>query len=422
MASSRKPEIMAPGGNWASLRAALQAGADAIYFGVRGFNMRENSGNFRTAELPRIAATCHQAGARAYLALNTIIYEEELPRVRRILTAAKAAGLDAVIAWDMAVIQAATELGLPVFLSTQMSVSNSASLEAFYRTYGIRRFVLARECTLAQIRAMRRRLRARLGAAAGDLEIEVFAHGAMCVSISGRCYMSESATGKSANRGQCTQPCRRPYEITAADNEVSFRMGENYLLSPQDLCTLPFLEHPLQAGVHSPKIQVPRRYPDYVATVTAVYRQAVDFYFANRRQAGFAPRFQALKDRLMRDLDSVFHRGLSSGFYMGQPVGQWTGVPNNQAATRKTRVGEVVRYYRKAGAVEIQIRETGFAIGDEILIQGPHTGVVRLRVDSIQIEHQAVPAAERGQAVAVRSETPVRAGDQVYRLLPRARN
>jgi putative protease len=269
---------------------------------------------------------------------------------------------------------------------------------------------------------MRRRLRSRLGTAADDLEIEVFAHGAMCVSVSGRCYMSEFATGKSANRGQCTQPCRRPYEITAAENEVSFRMGENYLLSPQDLCTLPFLEQLLQAGVHSLKIEGRGRSPDYVATVTAVYRQAVDFYFANRRRADFAPRFQALKDSLMRDLDSVFHRGLSSGFFMGQPISQWTGAPNNQAATRKTRVGDVVRYYRKAGAVEIQVRETGFAIGDEILIQGPHTGVVRLRVDSIQIEHQAVATAERGQAVAVRSDAPLRAGDQVYRLIPRARN
>lgn len=419
MAASRKPEIMAPGGSWTSLRAALQAGADAVYFGVRGFNMRENSSNFRPAELPRIAAACHAAGARAYLALNTIIYEPELPRVRRILTAATAAGIDAVIAWDMAVIQTATELGLPVFLSTQMSVSNSAGLAAFYRTHGIRRFVLARECTLAQIRAMRRNLRRSLGPAAGEIEIEVFAHGAMCVSVSGRCYMSESTTGKSANRGQCTQPCRRPYQITAAENEVTFRMGENYLLSPQDLCTLPFIEQLLEAGIHSLKLEGRGRGPEYVATVTAAYRKAVDFYFAHRREPGFAERFQTLKNALMAELDGVFHRGLSSGFYLGRPLDQWTGVPNNQAAARKTRVGEVVRYYRKAGAVEIRIRETGFALGDEILIQGPHTGLVRLRVESMQIEHQAVAEVGRGQSVAVRSETPVRAGDQVYRLIPR---
>lgn len=417
MPAARKPEIMAPGGSWASLRAALQAGADAVYFGVRGFNMRENSSNFRTTELRKISETCHAAGAKAYLALNTIIYEDELPRVRKILTAAKAAGIDAVIAWDMAVIQAATDLGLPVYLSTQMSVSNSAALESFFRTHGIRRFVLARECTLAQIRTIRLRLRARLGPAAGGIEIEVFAHGAMCVSISGRCYMSESTTGKSANRGQCTQPCRRPYQITAADNEVSYRMGEDYLLSPQDLCTLPFIEQLLESGVHSLKIEGRGRSPDYVATVTSAYRKAVDFYFANRRRADFAATFQSLKDGLMRELDSVFHRGLSSGFFMGKPLDQWTGVPNNQASARKVRVGEVVKYYRKAGAAELRIRETGFAPGDEILIQGTSTGVVRIKVESIQIEHQQVPAARKGESVAVSCPHQVRPGDQVYRLV-----
>jgi putative protease len=414
-----KPELMAPAGNWTSLRAALQAGADAVYFGVRGFNMRENSANFRASELPRIARVCQQAGARAYLALNTIVYESELPRLRRILAAAVAAGIDAVIAWDMAVIQAATELGLPVFLSTQMSVANSASLASFYQTFGIRRFVLARECTLAQIRAMRRNLRRRLGSAAETIEIEVFAHGAMCVAISGRCFMSESTMGKSANRGQCTQPCRRAYQITATDGDTSFRVGGNHVLSPQDLCTLPFLEQLLEAGVNSLKIEGRGRAPEYVGTVTSVYRRAVDYYFENRRRPDFKAGFQALKDGLMLELDDVFHRGLSSGFYMGQPLDQWTGAPNSQAATSKLHVGEVVNYYRKAGAVEIRVCDTEFSLGDELLIQGPTTGVVRVPVTSIQIEHAPVPRACRGQAVAVSLASPVRTGDTVYRVTRR---
>lgn len=412
---------MAPGGSWVSLRAALNAGADAVYFGVRGFNMRENSANFRASELPRIAAACHEAGARAYLALNTIIYEEELTRMERVLAAAKETGIDAVIAWDMAVIQAAADLELPVFLSTQMSVSNSAALESFYRKYGIRRFVLARECTLAQIRALRRRLRARLGTAADEIEIEVFAHGAMCVSISGRCYMSEASTGKSANRGQCTQPCRRPYQISAADGEVSYRMGENYLLSPQDLCTLPFIEQLLAAGVDSLKLEGRGRSPDYVGTVTSAYRRAVDFYAANRRKADFVERFQALKDELLAELDGVFHRGLSSGFYLGKPIDQWSGVPNNQATVRKTRVGVVADYYRRVAAVEIRVLEAGFEHGDELLIQGKVTGALRLKVESIEIEHQAVATAAKGQSVAVGCATAVRAGDQVFRLSRRAK-
>jgi putative protease len=414
-----KPELMAPAGNWTSLHAALQAGADAVYFGLRGFNMRANSNNFRPAELPRLVQTCRQAGTRAYLALNTIVFEAELPRIRRLLAAAADAGVDAVIAWDLAVVQTATELGLPVCLSTQMSVANSASLACLHQTFGIRRFVLARECTLAQIRAIRRHLRGRLGSAAAAIEIEVFAHGAMCVAISGRCFMSEFTAGKSANRGECTQPCRRAYQLNATDGGAAFRLGRDHVLSPQDLCTLPFLEKLLEAGVNSLKIEGRGRAPEYVSTVTAVYRRAIDFYFEHRGRRNFKADFQALKDSLMRELDSVYHRGLATGFYMGRPLDQWTGAPNNQAAASKLHVGEVVKFYRKAGAVEIRVCDTEFALGDELLIQGPTTGVVRVPVHSIQIEHQPVPRARRGQAVAVSLATLVRAGDRVYRVTRR---
>jgi len=416
MPPRRKPELMAPAGNWTSLQAAIQAGADAIYFGLRGFNMRDSSNNFSVAELPRITRTCKQAGVRAYLALNTIIYENELARIRRIVAAAAAAAVDAVICWDMAVVQAATALGLPVFLSTQMSVSNSASLAAFYRTFGIRRFVLARECSLAHIRSLRRNLSTQLGTDAANIEIEVFAHGAMCVSLSGRCFMSETAVGKSANRGQCTQPCRRPYQITSGEGDVAFRMGNTYLLSPQDLCTLPFIEQLIEAGVGSLKIEGRGRAPEYVSTVTAAYRRAVDFHFENHRRPGFRQDFQNLKDTLMHQLEGVYHRGLASGYYMGRPLDQWSDTPNSQAANKKLHVGEVVKFYRKAGAVEIRVCDNGFALGDELLIQGPITGVVRVPVTSIQIEHQAMPDAQRGQAVAVQLTSPVRPGDRVYRL------
>ena len=408
---------MAPAGNWTSLQAAIQAGADAIYFGVRGFNMRDNSSNFAVAELPRIARTCHQAGVHAYLALNTIIYEPELARVRRVLAAAATASIDAVICWDMAVIEAANSLGLPIFLSTQMSVANSAGLAAFHRAFGIRRFVLARECSLAHLRSLRRNLVTQLGAAqAATIQLEVFAHGAMCVSISGRCFMSEASSGKSANRGQCTQPCRRSYQISSSEGDVAFRMGDSYLLSPQDLCTLPFIEQLLEAGVSSLKIEGRGRAPEYVSTVTAAYRRAVDYYFTNRRQPNFQHEFQQLKDSLMQQLDGVYHRGLAAGFYMGRPIGQWSGAPNSQAATKKIHVGEVVKFYRKAGAVEIRVCDTGFGLGDELLIQGPVTGVLRVTVTSIQIEHHPVPDAKRGQSVAVALATPARPGDRVYRV------
>ena len=408
-----KIEVMAPAGDWTCLRAALQSGADAVYFGLRGLNMRSGSGNFAPADMKRIVRDCHRAGARAYLALNTMIYESEIARVERVLQAAKAAGIDAVICWDMAVVQRASALGLPVFLSTQMSVANSEAIGFFHRTFGIRRFVLARECTLAQIRAIRRRL------AGQDVEIEVFAHGAMCVSISGRCFLSESTAGKSANRGECTQPCRREYRLMDDEGNASFRMGDSYLLSPEDLCTLPFIEKLIEAGITSLKIEGRARTPEYVATVTSAYRRAVDFYCANRRRRNFKAEFQVLKESLLAELDGVFHRGLSSGFFLGRPVGQWTRADGNRATKSKHHVGEVVNYFRKAGAAEIHVRNAAFSLGDELLFQGPTTGLVRTRVTSIQIAHEARQTAARGENVAVRVGQPVRPRDRVFVVTPR---
>jgi len=410
----RKPELMSPAGNWACLRAALQAGADAIYFGLHGLNMRANYRNFVPSEMRRIATECHAVGARAYLALNTIIYENELAKVERILRSAATAGIDAVICWDLSVVKKATAIGLPVFLSTQMSVSNSESLALFYRTFGIRRFVLARECSLDHIRAMRRRLKKELGAEADAIEIEVFAHGAMCVSVSGRCFLSEDRFGKSGNRGECLQPCRREYKITDVENEISFRLGSNYLLSPEDLCTMPFLDQLLATSVASLKIEGRARTPEYVSTVTAAYRRAIDFYFEAKGRKGFQAEFDALKASLTKDLDSAYHRGLSSGFFMGKPVAQWTNTRGSRATKSKKLVGEVMNYYRKAGAAEIQVRNAGFALGDELLIQGPTTGLIRITVDSIQIEHEAKESALRGQRVALRVPAQVRPRDRVF--------
>jgi putative protease len=410
----KKPEIMSPAGNRTCLTAALHAGADAVYFGVEGFNMRANSRNFRPSEMKDIARACHDAGAKAYLALNTIIHENELAKVDRILASAAEAGIDSVICWDMAVIHKARALGLPVFLSTQMSVSNSAALAAYFRAFGIRRFVLARECSLQQIRSIRRHLTAELGADADRIEIEVFAHGAMCVSISGRCFMSESGTGKSANRGACTQPCRREYQLIDDQGKTAFRMGGNYVLSPEDLCTMPFLEQLIGAGVSSLKIEGRARTPEYVSTVTAAYRRAVDFHHDNHRKRGFQAEFQALKDSLMLSLDQVYHRGLSSGFFLGKPLDQWANANGNRASGSKRQVGEVMNYYRKAGCAEIQVTDVGFSTGDELMIQGPTTGVVRVTVGSIQIEHQSIDIAKRGERVAVLLNEPVRPRDRVF--------
>lgn len=406
----RKPEIMAPAGNWTCLTAALHAGADAVYFGLNGLSMRADGCNFPVSAMPRIVKQCRKAGARAYLALNTIIYESELSKVSRTLQAAAKAGVDAVICSDLAVIQKATEVGLPVFLSTQMSVSNSETIAFLNRTFGIRRFVLARECTLEQIRAIRRNL-ARLPGKP-EIDIEVFAHGAMCVSISGRCFLSESSCGKSANRGACTQQCRREYQLIDDEGRASFRLGQNYLLSPEDLCTLPFIEKLIEAGVASLKIEGRARTAEYVSTVTAAYRRVIDFYF--RKPKCSPEEFEAFKAAQMKALDTVYHRGLSSGFFMGKPLNQWTNSSGSRATETKRAVGQVMNFYRKAGAADIWVRNTEFSVGDELMIQGPTTGVVKFKVETIQIEHTSVPRAKRGERVAVGVPETVRANDRVY--------
>ena len=299
-------------------------------------------------------------------------------------------------------------------VSTQLSISNSESILFLHRAFGVSRFVLARECTLSQIRSIRRRLFAQLGDGAREIEIEVFAHGAMCVSVSGRCFLSEERLGKSANRGECQQPCRREYQLLDDEGKPSFRLGSNYLLSPEDLCTMPFLEKIIDAGVASLKIEGRARTPEYVSTVTRCYRRAVDFHSENHRRRGFKASFQSLKDDLMRELDTVYHRGLSPGFFLGRPVDQWAETSGSRGSQSKRHVGEVVNYYNKAGAVEIWVRDMEFGCGDELMIQGPTTGLVRFKVEGIQIEHQPREHANRGERVAVPLRELVRRKDRVF--------
>ena len=238
----RRPEVLAPAGDAISLKAALNAGADAVYFGVTGFNMRAGARNFTVEDLVSVSNECHGSGAKAYLALNTLIYEHEKISMQKTIEAAVGAAVDAVICWDPSVIEAARKANLDVHLSTQASVANADGIIFYYRNCGIRRFVLARECSLDDVRQIRKNLRIQLGSDAEVIELEAFVHGAMCVSVSGRCFLSESVTGKSGNRGECLQPCRREYRIIDVEGEYEYEVGRDYVLSPKDLCTLPFIE------------------------------------------------------------------------------------------------------------------------------------------------------------------------------------
>jgi U32 family peptidase len=406
----QKPEILSPIQDYTSLTAAVEAGADAIFFGVIGFNMRVTAKNFTVADIEKVVAYAHAHAVKAYLALNTIIYQEEIAEMRTVLETAKKAGLDAVICWDFAVIQIAREIGLPVHLSTQASVANAESA-LFYKNIGIERIVLARECSLEQIKEIKEK---------ADVEIETFIHGAMCVSISGRCFMSQFSTCHSANRGECRQPCRRNYMIKDVEGEYEFEVGQNYVLSPKDLCALPFLEELVFAGIDCFKIEGRNKSAEYVSQVTSVYREVVDFIWDNKDKKDTKECMEelaVLKARHMESLSRVFTRGFSNGFYMGKPLNEWTNKYGSVGTERKIYLGKIVNVYKKINVAELKIEtnET-LSVGDEVYIQGDTTGIIRTKIESMEMEHMQVKSAKQGDMVAVKVEHELHRGDTVSRI------
>lgn len=406
MKTIKKPELLAPVQDYVSLMAAIENGADAVFFGIKGFNMRAGAKNFTVKDLPKIAKIAQKSGVKTYLAINTIIYESEIKKIEKILTKVKEAEIDAIICWDLAIIQIAKKLKIEIHISTQASIANSEAAE-FYRKLGAKRIVLARECTLEQIKEIKKRTKA---------EIEVFVHGAMCVSISGRCFLSQYLYGKSANRGECLQPCRRKYVIKQVDGDKELELGEDYVLSPKDLNTINFIERILDAGVDCLKIEGRNRSPEYVAVVTKAYRTIIDFiYSAKKKDRRFKGELEKLKGVLSERLESVYHRGVSGGFYMGKPVDEWTNNPESQATQKKYFVGKVRNYYKKIGALEIII--TGnkkVRVGDAIIIQGPTTGSVEEKITYLEKDHQLIDEAQSGDKVAIKTNSLVRENDQVY--------
>jgi len=414
---SKKPEIMAPAGDFVSLSAALQAGADAVYFGIKGLNMRANARNFTLKDLPRITKLCADFKAKAYLTLNTIYFDKELKTLKQVCAAAKKSGVSAVIAWDSGAINEARKAGLDVYLSTQASVSNAEAVISYHKNYDINRFVLARECTLKDIALMRAALKRKLGIKeAGKISIEVFAHGAMCVSVSGRCFMSEFTHGKSANRGECRQPCRLEYDIAdSRTGDTAFALGKSYVLSPKDLCTLPFIEKLFEAGVNSLKIEGRGRNAEYVSNTVGAYRKATDYYFENRRKKNFKADFAALKDALLKDLNAVFNRGFSDGFYMGKPMSDWIS-QGNMAGKKKIILGHVLKYYSKIGVAEISVDLNGVKLGDEIQVESEATGFLNFKIESMHGSAGAVESASKGDIIGVKTPAPLKKGDRVYKF------
>jgi putative protease len=418
MPKTKIPELLAPAGDWPCLDAAIDAGADAVYFGVRGLNMRAAAKNFGVRDLKKIVAKCHAAGVRAYLTLNVVVFDRELELLKRLLKAAKAAAVDAVIAADLAVVSEARKMGLSVHASTQMSVANSAAMELLC-DLGVTRFVLARECGIADIKQIGQRLRKRSSKQATKVQIEVFGHGAMCVSVSGRCFLSNFECGKSANRGECVQPCRRKYRVVEERGGTEWVVADDHILSPGDLCTLPFLEKLIAAGIDSLKIEGRNRGPEYVATVVSAYRRALDFYAGEKGTRGFGKRWLELKAELKKSLTTVYHRELTSGFYLGKPIGKWLADPHSLSPFKKCFVGTVLNYYRRPGVAEILVQDEPFSIGDELSFEGSTTGHYRQKVGSLQVEGKSVDHAAKGMAVGMKVGEVVRRGDKLYVMRPR---
>ena len=406
----RKPEILSPAGDFTCLQAALDAGADAVYFGLGTFNMRARSGvNFREEDLPEIARRCRERGAKAYLALNAIMFEDETGAVERTIIAAKPF-VDAFIVSDWGVISLCRRHGAVFHVSTQMSTSNSGAVR-FLASQGAARVVLARECTLSEV--------SRIAAAVPSVEIECFVHGAQCVAESGRCFMSHDAFGKSACRGECNQPCRRRFLVKAVDffeddagnpvheSDTAFIVEPHTVMSARDLCSLGFIDRLITAGIASFKIEGRARNADYVRTVTAAYRRAVDAVLAGEYT-------ETLAKTLVESVKTVFHREFSKGLYFGRPgADQFTDSENSLATTVKRHIGIVADYFIKAGIAQVKVQDHELAVGDTVQIHGPTTGVVELKVEGLRRDDEVLERAGRGTWATLKTPR-CRVGDKVF--------
>jgi U32 family peptidase len=393
----KKVELLSPAGDFASLRAAVENGADAVYFGVPKLNMRAAAKNFSLSEIKKVVKYCHKNKVKAYLTLNTIIYDNEIKTAEKILKKAKEAKVDAVIAWDFAIIQLCKKLKLKIHLSTQANVTNSEEIK-FYKKLGIKRINLARELNLKQIKKIKKQ----------NIEIEVFAHGALCVSISGRCFISQSLYKKSANRGECLQPCRREYEIKDKETGFKLKLGNNYILSPKDLCVLPILDKMIEAKIDALKIEGRNRSPEYVAIATKAYREAIDAYYKKKLTKN-------LINKLLKKLKTVYNRGFSTNFYLGIPDKKtYTDRYGSKAAKKKVYLGYIKKFYKNINVAEIKIEANSVKVGDSLLIIGNKTGVKEEKVKSMEINHKKVKNAKKGQRVAVKFKNEVRENDKVY--------
>ena len=405
-------EIMAPAGGFDCLAAAIEGGADSVYFGIGRLNMRSHSaGNFSREDLPEIMRICRSYGIKAYMTLNITLYGEDLQAAYETLDAAKAAGVDAVIASDMACILYCRKIGLEVHISTQLSISNVEALRFYAQWADV--VVLARELNLEQVKAIHEAIVSEhiTGPSGQLVRIEMFAHGAFCMAISGKCYLSLAAYGESANRGACMQVCRRGYLVTDYETGNEIHIDNKYMMSPKDLCTIEFMDKFVEAGVKVFKIEGRARSADYVKTTAECYRRAADAV----AEGGYTPELAAaLKERLA----TVFNRGFWDGYYQGARLGEWSDVYGNRATRTKTYLGKVSNWFSRLAVAEFTLETGSFKVGDHLLITGPTTGVVECDVTEIRIGEgpsvQSVQETKKGDVCSIPLSERLRRGDKVY--------
>ncbi|MDE5612508.1 MAG: U32 family peptidase [Odoribacter sp.] len=402
-------EIMAPVGSYESLAAALQGGADSVYFGVEGLNMRaRSSANFTLDDLKNIVSICSEKGVKTYLTVNTVIYNQELDKMRQVIDCAREAGVTAIIASDLAAILYAHAVGVEVHISTQCNVSNYEAVRFFAQYADV--VVLAREVVLEQVAEIHRQIVENdLRGPRGELiRIEMFAHGALCMAVSGKCYLSLHEKNASANRGACYQICRRAYTVKDRDNEIELDIENEYIMSPKDLCTVGFLNKMADAGVRVFKIEGRARSAEYVRTVCECYDEALRAYLDGNYSA---ERIAGWKERLA----TVFNRGFWDGYYLGQRLGEWSEVYGSKATKKKILLGKVTNYFTNLQVGEFKLESFDLNVGDEILIQGPTTGTIQMRVPEIRVDLQSVESVEKGTVFSMAVGEKVRRGDKLYK-------
>lgn len=405
-------EVMAPAGSWESMMAGLKAGANSVYFGIEQLNMRaRQSNNFTADDLPEIARICDEYNVKSYITLNTIIYDHDVSLMRRIIDQAKESGISAVIASDLAVMNYARKKGVEIHISTQANVTNIETVEFFADYADV--IVTSRELTLQQVKLITKEIERRniTGSSGNLVQIEVFAHGALCMAVSGKCYLSLHSHNASANRGACIQNCRREYIVTDKEEGYQLEIDNEYIMSAQDLCTIDFLDKILDAGVRVLKLEGRGRAADYVYTTTKCYREAVDAI----QNGTYTPEKTA---DWKAQLSSVYNRGFWDGYYLGRKMGEWSNVHGSVASKRKIYVGKSIKYFDKIGVGEFLLEANEISKGDNLIITGPTTGYIELKAESIRLDDGFdVEKATKGTTISMPVAEKIRPSDKLYKVV-----